>query len=370
VARSADVLILGGGVIGCLSALRLAQRGLDVALVERAQPGAEASGAAAGILAPQAEAGGPGPFLDLTLHSRALWPALVEELGATGIDVGWRAGGTLAVALDEAELAHLDARAAWQRAAGLAVEKLSAAETRALEPQLAPLAGALRFAGDHQVEPARLMRALEVAAARAGVRFIAGEARRVLHDGARVTGALVDQGGDGARLDAAHVIVACGPWSSLVDGAGLPARAVTPLRGQLIEIELRPPPLAHVIFADGGYLVPRADGRVVVGSTEEDAGFRKEVTAEGLERLCARARRVCPPLAGRPVARAWSGLRPRSADGLPYLGATAIAGLLVTAGHHRNGILLAPVTAEIACALVTNAPPPLDLAPFSPLRAG
>jgi glycine oxidase len=365
VSRHADVLILGGGVIGCLSALRLAQRGLDVTLVERAQPGAEASGAAAGMLAPQVEAKARGPFLELALHSRSLWPALVEELRATGIDVGYRADGTLALALDEDELAHLDARAAWQRAAGLPVEKLSAPEVRALEPELAQALGALRFAGDHQVEPARLMRALEVAAARAGVHFVTAEARRVLHDGARVTGVATD----GERYQAAHVIVACGPWSSLLDGAGLPPRAVTPLRGQLVELELRPPPLGHVVFAAGGYLVPRADGRVVVGSTEEEAGFRKQVTAHGLEQLCARARRVCPALAGRPVERAWSGLRPRTADGLPYLGATAIAGLSVATGHVRNGILLAPVTAEIMCALVTGSAPPVDVAPFSPLRA-
>jgi glycine oxidase len=198
------------------------------------------------------------------------------------------------------------------------------------------------------------------------VRFVAGDALRVLHDGARARGVQLT----GRAYEAAHVVLACGAWSSVTGLAGdaLPERAVYPLRGQLLELDARPPLLTHLVFADGGYLVPRSNGRVVVGSTEEDVGFQKEVTCAGLERLCGRARQICAALAERPIARSWSGLRPATRDGLPLLGASELAGLHVATGHYRNGILLAPITAEIVASLVTSAPPPIDVRAFSPSR--
>jgi glycine oxidase len=362
----ADAIILGGGIVGVLSALRLRQRGLDVVVIERARPGAEASGAAAGILAPQSETHAPGPLFELMRASLRLYPALVEELAATGVDVGFRDRGTLALAFDEDEAERLRARAAWQREAGLAVETLASGDVRALEPALAPCTFALRFPDERQVEAPNLMAAVALAASHAGVRLVTGDALRVLHDGARVRGVEVV----GRTYEAAHVVVACGAWSSTsgLGGDALAERAVYPLRGQLLELDTRPPLLEHLVFADGGYLVPRSDGRVVVGSTEEDAGFQKEVTCAGLERLCVRARRVCPALAERPITRSWSGLRPASRDGLPLLGTSELAGLHVAAGHYRNGILLGPITAEIVAALVTSAPPPVDVRAFSPSR--
>jgi glycine oxidase len=174
---------------------------------------------------------------------------------------------------------------------------------------------------------------------------------------------------DGGTRPAAHVVLACGSWSALVDGVGLPARAVAPVRGQMIELETRPTPLRHVIFGDGGYLVPRRDGRVLCGSTEEHT-WDKQVTPAGLERLVGRVRRLCPALAEAPIARSWSGLRPGTPDGLPILGPSPLAGLHLATGHYRNGILLLPITTEVVVASVTGAAPPVPLAPFSPARFG
>ena len=210
------------------------------------------------------------------------------------------------------------------------------------------------------------MRATVVACARAGVRFVRAEVRRVRHAGRRVLGIDTDDG----PHDAAHVVVAAGAWSALVEGVPLPAGAVTPVRGQMIELRAAAPPLLrHVVFGAGGYLVPRADGRVLVGSTEEHVGFAREVTAAGRGTLTARAARLCPALGALPVADHWSGLRPASADALPYVGATPIAGLWLAAGHFRNGILLAPLTGEIVAALVTGGTVPVDVTALSPARA-
>ena len=367
--ESCDCLVLGAGVIGCAVAWRLRQTGLSVSVIDRGAPGAEASSAAGGILAPQVEAHGPGPLFTLLRESRLRFPAWAEELRArTGIDVGYRTDGTVALAFDEHEVEELRARVAWQAAAGLAVEPLEAGALRAREPHLAPALSAARFPDDHQVDTRPFVEAIAQAAARAGVRFLRGQVRRVLTDGTRALGADVD----GARLSAGHVVIAGGAWSSLVDGCGLSPSAVVPVRGQVIEVRARPPLFDHVVFADGGYLVPRADGRVLCGSTEERVGFVKEVTPAGLERLGARIARVCPALADAPPEppwpRSWAGLRPGTRDGLPYLGSTPLAGLTLATGHYRNGILLTPITAASVTAIVTGAPPPLDLQPFSPMR--
>lgn len=362
-----DLLIVGGGIIGCAIALALRDRGATVAVIDRGAPGDEASSAAAGILAPQSEAHGPGALFELLRASRQRWPAfaraLVERSG--GVEVAYRKDGALVVAFDPDEAERLLARARWQRQAGLAVELLDPRQLAALEPALAPARLALRLPDDHQVDGRLVMGALVTACARAGVDFVRAEVRRLRHDGARVLG--VDT--DGGARDAARVVVAAGAWSAQLDGLPLAAGAIVPVRGQMIELRLPAPPVRHVVFGDGGYLVPRADGRVLCGSTEERVGFHKEVTAAGLGALCARAARLCPSLARWPVAASWSGLRPASADALPYVGATALAGLYLATGHFRNGVLLAPLTAEIVCALVTGGTVPVDATFLSPSRS-
>lgn len=360
-------MIIGGGVMGSAIALRLAQRGLAPLVLERSVPGAEASSAAAGILAPQEEAEGTGPLLDLGLASRARWEPFARELEAlTGVDVGYRRCGLIAIGA-AADEPGLRARAAWQRALGLAVEELDAKEARGLEPALGEHAFALRFPDEAQIDPPRLVRALQLAATRAGATYRTAYVRRVLHDGARVEGVAVE----GEAIRSPRVIVAAGSWSGLVEGAELPPRAVRPVRGQIVELFARVPPLAHVVFAHGprrGYLVPRADGRVLVGSTMEEVGFRKEVTVAGMAHLLDLARAVVPSLGEAQVTGSWSNFRPATDDKRPLLGATPVAGLLLATGHFRNGILLTPITADAVAAAALGEAPPVDLAPFSVAR--
>jgi glycine oxidase len=366
----ADVAIVGGGIMGCAVALRLASRGLAVTVIERGIPGAEASSAAAGILGPQMEADAPGPLLDLGLRSRALFPALAAELrDATGIDIGYVKSGVLAVALDGAGAAELTARRAWQTARGLRVESLTAEALRALEPNLGPeVRAALRFADDAQVNARELARAFSQAAALAGARFLQGRyVRRVVVRDGVVEGVELD----GEVLAAGAVVVAAGSWSGLVEGSGVPATVVRPARGQLASIETRPPLFRHVLAVHGrGYLVPRRDGTVIAGSTVEMAGFRKEVTVAGMEQILGLARALVPALGDAPVTGSWSNFRPYTEDHLPVLGLTPVRGLVLATGHFRNGILLAPVTAEAIASLVATGASEVDLSPFSVTRFG
>jgi glycine oxidase len=363
-----DVAVIGGGVMGCAVALRLAARGVGVTVIERGIPGAEASSAAAGILGPQMEAEAPGPLLDLGLRSRALYPALAAELrDATGIDIGYVKSGVLAVALDGAGAAELTARRAWQMARGLRVEPLSVDQLRAAEPNISPdVRGALRFPDDAQVNARELARAFSQAAARAGARFLQGRyVRRVLIQGGAATGVELD----GETLSAGAVVVAAGSWSGLVEGAGVPATVVRPARGQLVSIETRPPLFRHVLSVHGrGYLVPRPDGTVLAGSTVEMAGFRKEVTVGGLAQILGLAKTLVPALSDAPVTDSWSNFRPYTEDHLPVLGLTPVRGLALATGHYRNGILLAPVTAEAVASVVATGTTDIDLSPFSVTR--
>ncbi len=361
---ASDVAIIGGGIMGSAIALRLCQRGLGVTVIERGIPGAEASSAAAGILGPQMEAEGPGPLLELGLKSRALYPALAAELRElTGIDVGYDRSGVLAVAFDEAGEAALSARRAWQLARGLRVDSLSGEAAHAREPALGPaVRAALAFTDDAQVVARELARAFSQAAAGAGARFLTGRyVRRVLVDKEAVTGVELD----GDLLPAAVVVVAAGSWSGLVEGAGVPPTVVRPARGQLVSIETRPPLFRHVVSAPGGYLVPRRDGTVLAGSTVEMAGFRKEVTVGGLAAILTLARTLIPGLADAPVTATWSNFRPFTEDHLPVLGATRVRGLVLATGHFRNGILLAPITAQAIADLIATGQAPIDLAPFA-----
>lgn len=363
-----DVAVIGGGIMGCAIALRLAQRGVRVTVIERGIPGAEASSAAAGMLAPQMEADGPGPMLEMGLRSRALYPSLALELAeATGIDIGYLKSGVLAVALTEEEERGLVARRIWQTGRGMRLENLSGAGAREREPALGDaVRSALFFSDDAQVNPRALARAFSQAAAAAGARFLQGRyVRRVCIDGGVATGVELD----GDTLAAGTVIVAAGSWSGLVEGAGVPASVVRPARGQLVAIETRPPLFRHVLSVHGrGYLVPRRDGTVVAGSTVEMVGFRKEVTVGGLAAILALAQTLVPGLSEAPVMQSWSNFRPYTEDHLPVLGATAVRGLVLATGHYRNGILLAPITAQAIADLVSKGTAPFDLTPFSVAR--
>jgi glycine oxidase len=362
----ADVVVVGAGVQGCGVALRLAQAGRKVLVLERAIPGAEASSAAGGILSPGVEAENPGPFYDLCAASLARYPAFAAEVERlSGVNVGYRGGGTLEVAFDGDHAAVLAGRAEQLQRAGIPVRVLDDAEARALEPGLSPACrGALHFDGEASLDPRALGRALSIAAHRAGAAFLTGQVLEILHEGGRAAGVLHEAG----RIDADAVVLAAGSWSLLVKGHGLPAGAVRPVRGQIAVVDTRPPLLSRVIFSGRGYVVPRADGRILCGSTMEDAGFEKAVTAGGLRRVLDIALEIAPGLERAPVLETWSNFRPASPDGEPVLGAGAVPGLFYATGHTRNGILLLPVTADAVSAAVLGRPPPIELGPFSAAR--
>ncbi|WP_163993013.1 glycine oxidase ThiO [Pyxidicoccus caerfyrddinensis] len=360
--RVSNVIIVGGGIMGCGIALRLRQAGVRVTVLERSIPGAEASSAAAGILAPQMESDGPGPFLELCLRSRGLYPAFASELRElTGVDVAYRPCGVLKVAFNEAEVHHLDATVAWQRGMGLRAELLDGTAARALEPRLSPKAlAAAHFPDDHQVDNRLLVRALSMAAARVGAEFRSGYVRGVMHEQGRAVG--VDLDGEVLRADA--VVLAAGSWSALVQGAGVEPKAVRPARGQMVQLQTRLPVLDRILTSEKGYLVPRADGRVIAGSTMELVGFDKQVTAAGLARILDMALELCPELASAPVTDSWAGFRPWTEDRNPFLGEGPVPGLFLATGHFRNGILLAPITAKLITQAVLGEKSTMDLTPF------
>lgn len=359
-------VVVGGGVMGCGIGWRLAQAGVEVTILERSIPGAEASSAAGGILAPQKEAPGPGPFLDLCLRSRAMYGELSRELLAvTGVDIGYAQSGLLSAAFEEATLVKLEATCAWQQAYGLRAELLDAQQARALEPALSTRAlGALHLPDDHQVDNRQLMKALSLAAARAGARFRTGYVRGLLEDGQAVRG--VDL--DGERLEADAVVLAAGSWSGVVNGSPVDPRVLRPARGQMVQLAMRLPPFGRVLFCERGYLVPRPDGRIIAGSTMELVGFEKRVTAEGLRAILEMAIELCPELGHAAVEDSWAGLRPYTEDHLPILGPGPKPGLFLATGHFRNGILLAPLTARLVSELVLGRTPCVDVRPFSLAR--
>jgi len=337
-----DVLIVGGGVIGCALAYFLAQEGARPLVLERKEIGGEASGASAGMLAPLAEAQGPGPFLDLALRSLDMFPTLVDELqAATGIDVGYSRCGLLRVALTTEEGAELAAHHRWLSGLGRDVELLDGEQARLLEPRLSPQVTAGLFSPQEgQVDAGRLTQALARAAQSLGARVEVGrEVRSLLRRRRRVLG--VDAGGE--RVHAGAVVVAAGAWSgALLRRLGLPI-ATPPVRGQMLAY--RGHVVRHIVWGPEGYLVPKAEGFTYAGATVEMVGFRARTTREGVRRLRRMAATLVPSLAGAEPASAWAGLRPGSPDGLPVLGPVpGWEGLWVATGHFRNGVLLAPVT--------------------------
>ena len=365
--QSAEVAIVGGGVIGLTIARALAQRGVrDVCLIERGSLGSEASFAAGGMLAPQTEANTHDEFFELACQSRDLYAnfaaALREE---TGIDVELDTTGTLYLAFTEHDLAEIEKRYEWQSRAGLSVENLAPASARELEPCIAEtVRGALHFPRDLQVENRRLLNALVNSLDKLGVEiFTDTQAEAINTDRSHVTGVQTSRG----FISCNKAIIAAGTWSSLIQNSATPT--IEPVRGQMVCFDAKTQLTRHVIYSPRGYLVPRQDGRLLAGSTSENAGFTKQITAGGISSILANAQEISPKTSSLAIVDTWSGLRPRAADGLPVLGpCVEIEGLFYATGHYRNGILLAPVTGElIADAVVAGWVSPL-LAAFSPNR--
>lgn len=367
--ETSDVLIVGGGIVGCAVALELARAGRSTVVVERGEPGREATWAAGGMLSPLAEAPGPGPFLDLGLASLERYPAFVRSVEeASGRRVDFRRDGKLVLARDADEESRLRARREWIAEHGPDVRWLDAAGVRRREPLLTDeIRGALFLGDEARVDNRLLGTAIAEAARRGGAGFRTGAtARRILLRGGRVRGVRL---ADGATLEATRVVVAAGAWSGLLEG--LPRRLpVRPVRGQMVAVAPDVDGLSTVVDGGSAYLVPRRDGRIVAGSTMEDVGFRSTPTAEGIAGLLGRVMQVAPALADAEVLETWAGLRPGTPDGLPVLGPDPeVEGLVYATGHFRNGILLAPATAAcLAPVLTGEGRPPVDLAPFRPTR--
>jgi glycine oxidase len=337
-----------------------------VAVLERAVPGAEASSAAGGILSPGVEATEPGPFYALCRASLARYAAFVAEVEAISqVQVSLRFLGTLEIALDDDHAKILAARAEKILRHGLPVEVLDDTAARRLEPALSPeTRGALFFPDEGSLDPRPFARAAYVAAARSGAQFLTGQVRRIATHGGRAVGVEHESG----RIEADAVVLAAGSWSLQVEGNGLPPGAVRPVRGQIAVVDTRPPLLSRVVFSGHGYVVPRPDGRILIGSTMEEVGFEKAVTPGGLKHVCEVAIGIAPALERAPVVETWSNFRPASPDGEPILGRGTVPGLFYATGHSRNGILLAPITADAIAAEVLGRPPPVELSPFSPSR--
>ena len=373
---AADVVVVGGGVAGLAVARELGQRGLTVVIVERGQPGEEASYAAGGMLAPQSEADGDDPFFQLQCAGRDLYPAFAESLrDETGYDIQLDRTGTLYLALTEEDAAELEKRYAWQARAGLSVERLTAEDALAVEPSLSPrLRFALRFPLDWQVENRWLVQALVASVKAHGVRVWANTPATALHvEDGRIVGVKVLN----AYLTTGVVVVAAGAWSSRIPfttSSGEKLRTtfapaphehpqVEPVRGQMLCFEpgglfRQLPRHGHVVYTRRGYIVPRRDGRILAGSTTEHVGFRKMVTAGGVQTILTNALEISPALAGLELREMWAGLRPSAADEWPLIGASAeVRGLFYATGHYRNGILLAPLTGELIAGMIVEGAP-------------
>lgn len=362
-----EVLIIGGGIIGCSLAESLSRAGLTVTLLERGLIGREASWAAAGMLAPQSEMPCAGPYLDFCLASRRLYPAVIERIRTeTGIDPQYRDEGMFYIARTESEEKILRERAAWQKPSGLAVEILSAEEARKAEPSLASgFRMAVHFKEDHQLDPRLMTRGYAIAARRLGARLLEySPVTEILRERNRAVGVVAG----GKQFFGKWIILAGGCWSGLIPD--LPFRPPTyPVKGQVLLLQATPSLFKHTLHSVEVYLAPRRDGRIIVGATEEhEAGFDKTVQAGAVAKLLSSAFELVPSLTRAEWADCWAGLRPGTPDRRPIIGEEGLEGLILATGHFRNGVLLAPLTALRASEFILEGKWNDDVAQFSPRR--
>lgn len=372
--RRFDVAVVGGGAIGLAIAWRAARRGLKVAVLERGRTGGGASWVAAGMLAPVTEARlTEVPLLELGVASAALYPAFVEDLQLqSGIDPGYERYGTLVIARDGDEAEALERELEVHQRLGLVTSRLRPSQARRLEPALAPaIRLALEVREDHAIDPRRLTEALDAGARAVGVEILTGtEATQIHREGDAVCGVGLS---DGSQVEANTVVIAAGVWADalagLPDGDRVP---VHPVKGQVIRLRdpAGPGLLRRVLRTGGAYLVPRGDGRYVLGATMEERGFDTTVTAGAVFELLRDVGEVLPGISELMIDEVIAGLRPATPDGLPAIGPGGVPGLHWAVGHFRNGILLAPITAEIVVAGLLGEPPPEIAAGFLPSRFG
>jgi glycine oxidase len=355
-----DVIVIGGGVVGLSIARELAGR-RSVLVVDRGTTGQGTSRAAAGMLSPLSEADDQGSFFQLCRASHALFGEFVDGLQQeTGVDCGFSKHGLLFLASTDEPAVQLRKRYEWQRKAGFEVELVSAGRVRELEPLItAPVLTALYMPGERSVTPRRLLNALRESCYKRGVEIRTGlNVEGVSKNAVRL---------DHTSLEANAIIIASGVWSP--DLAGLkPPIPVFPRKGQILSLGMPEGAFRHMIRWQHSYLVPRPDGEMVVGATNEDAGFDLSVTPAGIGQLLVEAQMISSHVGCYPILETWAGLRPATPDGLPILGPSEVPGVYYATGHYRNGILLAPITASIISALLDGRQPAASIEPYAPAR--
>ncbi len=365
-----DAIFVGGGVIGLSCALRAAQDGAHVCVLERDRPASGATGVAAGMLAPAGEASwGEEALLRFNLESLERWPGFASELERTsGIETGFSREGALHVALDRDEAEELRRRYELHRSLGIHSEWMSGRACRTMEPGLATgVSGGAHVPGEARVDPRRVAAALLAALERVGVEVHAGAE---VIAAARAGGRWRVQVEDGREFSAGELVLTAGCWSGRLEWLPPELRPpVRPVKGEILTLRgpADTPACERIVAGDRVYMVPRGDGRLVIGATVEERGFDTTVTAGGIHELLREAYRVIPGIAEMELLEATAGLRPGSPDNAPLVGRAA-DGLLIASGHFRNGVLQAPLTAECIASLLADRPAPVDLDPFSPRR--
>jgi glycine oxidase len=368
-------IVIGGGIIGCSVAWRLAAEGIATTVLERGRVGQEASWAAAGMIAPQAEADGPGPFFNFCMQARDVFESIVDRLVRDGgVDPEYDRAGILYVALDPNERAQLERRAQWQRTAGAPLEELSGPEARKLAPMLSPEAiYAIHMPTNRRTDNRKLTQAYAAAACKAGAEFIEGaRVASLAIRGERTAGVMHADGvvmDDGSTREADVVVNAAGSWAGEIRGLEADRVKLHPVRGQIVCFDVAPGIVGPALFSLRGYVVPRRDGRLLAGSTMEEAGYNKTVTLAGLDKIARGATAIVPALGAAAFREAWAGLRPATRDLLPVLGFSPnVSNVLWAAGHFRSGILLSAITGEIVADLVKGRRPAVELGAFTAAR--
>jgi glycine oxidase len=355
-----DVIVIGGGVIGLSIARELAGR-KSVLLLDRGATGQGTSRAAAGMLTPMSEADDQGPFFQLSRTSLAMYDRFVEEIqNESGLDVCYLREGLLFLASSENSAMTLCRRYDWQHRAGFNVDLLSADEIRNLEPLItAPVLNALFMPEERSVAPRRLVNALRESCFKRNVEIRTGvKVEAISQNTVRCAH---------TKMQASSIVISSGVWSAEFQGLA-PGIPVSPRKGQILSLAMPPGAFRHMIRWNAAYFVPRQTGELVVGATNENAGFDLSITAEGLARLLMDAQAISSHVGSYPVLETWTGLRPATPDELPILGPSHVNGVYYATGHYRNGILLAPITAAIVADLIEGRKPSVDIAPYSPTR--